>query len=99
MMRPAVAKRAPLVTLKVSLVKRLSRAYDPRAESIARLGEGHMNRRFGTSVVAALIACVVGTTSLSVVNASAANARGGPHFTRVAAVAAGAVRVRDLLTP
>ena len=58
-----------------------------------------MNRRFGSSAVAALIACVVGTTSLSVVNASAANARGGPHFTRVAAVAAGTIKVRDLRAP
>jgi len=87
------------VTLSASLVKRLSRPYDLRAGSIARLGEGHMNRRFGSSVVAALIACVVGATPLSVVNASAASARGGPHFTRVAAAAAGTVKVKDLQAP
>lgn len=58
-----------------------------------------MKRRFGSRAIAALISCVVVTTSLSVINASATTARGGPHFTRVAAVSAGTVNVRDLRAP
>ena len=87
------------MAIHVPLVKSLSPLYDPRAEPIARRGEGHMNRRFGSRAVAALFACIVGSTSLSVINASATSARGGPHFTRVAALSTGTVTARELHAP
>ena len=58
-----------------------------------------MNNRFGSGAIASLIACIVVAASLSVINASATSARGGPHFQRVAAFTAGTVSVTKLPAP
>src|SRR5438105_6982998 len=55
-----------------------------------------MNNRFGSGAVAVLTTCIVAASSLSVINASASSAGGGPHFRRVAALTAGAVSVKKL---
>jgi len=58
-----------------------------------------MNNRFGSGAIALLTASIVLASSLSVANASATSARGGPHFRRVAASTAGAVYVKKLPAP